>query len=66
MPPKTTGHGLTILLSHPAMLLILIAAIIVAVGLTAGLASVRPVDSRVHINSSTICIVPKSAKGLLS
>jgi hypothetical protein len=40
--------GLTILLHHPTRLLIPIAAIVVAVGLTAGLAGVRPVDSRVR------------------
>ena len=46
MPSDTMGHRLTIPLPHPATLLILAAAVVVAVGLTAGLASVRPVDSR--------------------
>ena len=52
------GHGFTILVPHPTMLLVPITAIVVAVGLTAGLAGVRPVDSRVR----AITPVPSTAR----
>ena len=62
MRPKRIGQGLTIFLPHPTRLLIPIVAIVVAVGLTAGLASVRPVDSRVR----AIAPVPPTALPLMT